>query len=111
MFLGENAMSNLFNNMPAMLPIELTETLVDAQNVRIERIVSQGHKSELDQWYDQDEHEWVLLLQGAAQLFFEDGEKIVMQEGDYVNITAHRRHRVNWTSQDEKTVWLAVFYC
>ena len=30
--------------------------------------------------------------------------------GDTINIPAHRKHRVEWTSPDEPTVWLAFFY-
>jgi hypothetical protein len=29
---------------------------------------------------------------------------------DHINISAHRKHRVEWTTPDEPTVWLAVFY-
>jgi cupin 2 domain-containing protein len=33
-----------------------------------------------------------------------------MKAGDYVEIPAHTRHRVEWTDPDEDTVWLAVYY-
>lgn len=93
----------------APLADELTELLVGAGQVRIERIVSQGHVSPPDFWYDQDEHEFVLLVQGAARLRFEDGT-VDLTPGDWLNIPARRRHRVEWTAPDQKTVWLAVFY-
>ena len=38
----------------------------------------------------------------------EGGEPIAMNPGDFVKIPAHTRHRVEWTTQDEATVWLAV---
>jgi cupin 2 domain-containing protein len=60
-------------------------------------------------WYDEDQHEWVVVLKGAARLRFED-EPVEMKPGDFVNIPAHRKHRVEWTTPDEPTVWLAVFY-
>jgi cupin 2 domain-containing protein len=91
------------------LPEELVQTLLSAASVRIERIVSHGHVSPEGFWYDQDQHEWVLVLRGAARLRFEDGV-VEMQAGDFVNIPAHRRHRVEWTTPDEPTVWLAVHY-
>ena len=50
-----------------------------------------------------------MVLTGAAGLRFED-ETIEMRAGDFVNIPAHRKHRVEWTTPDEPTVWLAVFY-
>jgi len=102
-------MPNLFSNIPTDLPEEITETLIDAKSVRIERIVSQGHVSPESSWYDQDQHEWVVVLKGAAKLRFED-ETVEMKPGDYINIPAHKRHRVEWTTLDEPTIWLAVFY-
>ena len=33
-----------------------------------------------------------------------------MGPGDWVNIPARVRHRVEWTDPKQKTVWLAVFY-
>jgi len=100
---------NLFANLPTQLPDELCTTLLDADDVRIERIVSLGHASLEGFWYDQDQHEWVMLLEGAARLRFED-EFLEMKPGDFINIPAHKKHRVEWTTPDEPTVWLAVFY-
>ena len=100
---------NLFSNLPSNLPDELFTTLLEATNLRIERIVSHGHSSPDGFWYDQKEHEWVLVLQGAARLLIE-GESKELNSGDYINIPAHHKHRVEWTTPDEPTVWLAVFY-
>ena len=100
---------NLFTNIPTTLPQELFTTLLEAPNVRIERIVSTGHASPEGFWFDQDQHEWVLVLQGAARLQFEDNT-IDLTPGDHVNIPAHQKHRVEWTTPDEPTIWLAVFY-
>ena len=30
--------------------------------------------------------------------------------GDYVNLAAHTRHRVAWTTLEEPTVWLAIHH-
>jgi cupin 2 domain-containing protein len=105
---GENA-DNVLAGLPRHLPKELVQVLVHATDVRIERIVSHGHSSPPDFWYDQAEHEWVVVLTGAARLRFEDGA-VEMRPGDFANIPARRRHRVEWTTPDEPTVWLAVFY-
>lgn len=102
-------MPNLFAGLPERLPAELTDTLVQAKHIRIERMVSEGHSSPAGFWYDQEENEFSMLLQGAARLRFED-ETVAMKAGDWLNIPAHRRHRVEWTTPDEKSVWLAVFY-
>jgi len=102
---------NLFGDLPERLPRELIETLVTAGNVRIERIVSYGHASPAGFWYDQDKHEWVIVLRGAAKLRFEEDDRSVeMRPGDFVSIAAHARHRVEWTTPEEATIWLAVHY-
>ena len=104
-------LTNLFDNLPAELPDELMQTLVEQGNVRIERIVSQGHASPEGFWYDQSEHEFVLVLTGSAQLRIAD-EPTARQlaPGDFVNIPAHQKHRVDATTANEPTIWLAVFY-
>ncbi len=101
--------NNLFTNIPTNLTEELFTMLLDAPNIRIERIVSDGHASPEGFWFDQDQHEWVLVLKGAARLQFEN-EIIEMKPGDHINIPAHRKHRVEWTTTDEPTIWVAVFY-
>ena len=100
---------NLFANLPNGLPEELVETLAEVPHVRVERIVSHGHVSAEGFWYDQNQHEWVCVLKGAAKLRFEN-YSIDMRPGDFVNIPAHKKHRVEWTTPDEATVWLAVHY-
>ena len=103
--------ANFFNNIPDDLPEELFTTLHHAKGLRIERIVSQGHASPLGFWYDQDEHEWLIVLQGGATIQFEgDAEPVQLERGAYLNIPAHRRHRVVSTSPTEKTIWLAIHY-
>ena len=102
--------SNLYSNLPVAIPEELVEVLVDHRNVRIERIISTGHASPDGFWYDQDQHEWVLVLRGEAKLRFEGEESMHLQPGDCINIPAHKKHRVEWTACDEPTLWLAVFY-
>ncbi len=59
--------------------------------------------------YDQPQHEWVIVLKGAARLQFEDG-MVEMRAGDFINIPANKKHRVDWTMPDEPTVWLGVRY-
>ena len=104
-------MENLFANIPADLPNELTETLLGRKGLRIERIVSRGQASPEGFWYDQDEDEWVLLLKGAAGLQFEHEAGIrVLKPGDHLHIPAHRRHRVAWTDGHGESIWLAVFF-
>lgn len=88
--------------------------LVQAPGLRIERIVSRGQASPPGFWYDQPEDEWILLVQGAARLRIQSstGEEqtIELRPGDFRLLPAHQLHRVEWTTPDEATVWLAVFF-
>lgn len=103
--------ANLFTDIPQDLPEELFETLLAAKGVRVERIVSHGQASPADFWYDQSDNEWVLLLQGAARLRFEDREQpFELIPGDHVLIPAHTRHRVDWTDPNRPTIWLAIHF-
>lgn len=101
--------NNLFHNIPQELPDELIQTILSAPGIRIERIISKGHRYSPDFWYDQDQSEWVLVLQGEARLQFQD-HTLLLQPGDYVNIPAHVKHRVAWTTPDQETIWLCIFY-
>ncbi|MDA0831642.1 MAG: cupin domain-containing protein [Planctomycetota bacterium] len=103
-------LTHLLANLHDDLPEELFESLVDSPHVRIERIVSKGHRSPDGFWYDQPQNEWVLLLKGDAVLEFEGEPSVEMQPGTAVLIPAHCRHRVIQTSADEHTVWLAVHF-
>ena len=100
---------NLYEGIPAVLPDEWFQTLLDDGTTRIERIVSLGHRSGDDFWFDQAWDEWVLLLKGGAGLAFAGAAEItVMAPGDWLRIPAGVKHRVEWTDPDGETVWLAV---
>ncbi|WP_035480907.1 hypothetical protein [Aliagarivorans marinus] len=121
---------NLFQDLPKQLENELFSTITDASGVKIERILSQGQCSEPGFWYQQDQHEWVIVLQGAAILRFDDDPKTQLKTtqpettqsketrpkemrlgpGDYLLIPAGERHRVDWTDPEQLTIWLAVFF-
>ncbi len=100
----------LLENLPDASNGEITEVLLETATLRIERIVSHGHVSPPDFWYDQSEGEWVAVLQGAGRLILLDpAETVELKPGDYLWLAPHRRHRVEWTTPDQPTVWLAVF--
>lgn len=102
---------NLLGDLPDARRGEIVERLAGSEIVRIERIVSHGQASLPGFWYDQDEHEFVVVLAGFARLRFEDEpQPLTLGPGDCIDIAAHRRHRVDWTDPDTPTVWLAVFY-
>jgi cupin 2 domain-containing protein len=83
---------NLFQDLPGHLDQELVETLQAHDSFRIERIVSRGHISPREFWYDQEEHEWVTVLTGKAQLQIEGEEALVtLCPGDTYDLINLRR--------------------
>ena len=100
---------NLLTGLPPRQAEEQVECLIDGPSMRIERIVSTGQASPPGFWYDQAADEFVVLLAGAARLRFEQGDLTLdLEPGDWVEIPAHVRHRVESTQAEPPTVWLAV---
>jgi cupin 2 domain-containing protein len=90
---------------------ETIEEILVRPRLKIERIVSHAYASPPGFWYEQASNEWVIVLSGSAKLRFEDEtEDRAVAAGDYVFIPAKKRHRVDWTSDSEPTVWLAVHF-
>ena len=100
---------NIFEAIPHNIEAEVFEDIFTSSNIRVERIISKGQSTPTDRWYDQAEHEWVMVVEGSAILKFEDG-LLTLNKGDYVNIPAHCKHKVQWTDPDRATIWLAIFY-
>jgi cupin 2 domain-containing protein len=101
---------NIYENIPENISEELFEVISKKDDVVIERIISDGHATPEGFWYDQKKHEFVILLKGSAEILFEDNSTVKLKPGDYMTIPPHKKHRVERTSDDEKTVWLAVHY-
>lgn len=102
---------NLFDDLPFDATEEVFTRLLEAPGFRLEKIVSAGQATPPGEWYDQEDHEWVILLRGRAGLLFRGEPEVrVLQAGDYVDIPAHTLHRVEWTDAAAPTVWLALHY-
>jgi len=102
---------NIFSEIPDSPIDEIFEILLISDHFKLERIISSGQATPPGEWYDQDMNEWVILLSGSAGLLFEGEEEvIIMHPGEYVHIPAHKRHRIEWTDPEQKTVWLALHY-
>lgn len=102
---------NLFQQIPVNIEHEIFQQMFNGNSFRVDRIISKGHVTPAQEWYDQNEHEWVVLLKGAAKLLFEkENKEYNLQEGDTLHIPAHVRHRVSWTDPDQETIWLAIHY-
>jgi len=103
-------MNNIFNEIPENLQAEVFDKLLDSESIKIERIISKGHISPEEGWYNQKDNEWIIVLKGEAILLFSDESTVNLKPGDYINIPAHKKHKVKWTDPDTETIWLAVFY-
>ncbi len=102
-------LENLFAQRLYQTDDEYFEPLLERKGIKLERILSRGHSTPEGEWYDQTQDEWVMVVRGAAQLCIEGRDELVnMQAGDYILLPAHCRHRVEWTSPEEETVWLAL---
>jgi cupin 2 domain-containing protein len=103
--------ANLLAGVPPSPGEERSEALLEGPGWRLERIHSCLAVSPQDFWYDQSEHEWVLLLQGSARLRFEDEPAARdLSRGDSLYLAPHRRHRLEASDGGAGTVWLALFW-
>jgi cupin 2 domain-containing protein len=105
-------MDSIFANLPwSSATDEQFSALLKRPGLRIERIVSTGQCSPPGFWYDQTDGEWVLLIEGKAHLRFADEAAARhLKAGDFIDIAPHRRHRVEWTTPEQPTIWLAIHY-
>ena len=84
---------------------EWIDSLCGCRNVRIERINSAAGLQSRS--YDQEQDEWVMLLEGKARLEV-DGEVVEMAPGDYLYLPARTPHKVLSTVTAPRCLWLAV---
>ncbi|MDR1459276.1 MAG: cupin domain-containing protein [Bacteroidales bacterium] len=105
-------MNNIFNlaNIDFSQNEEIMEILTASKDIRIERIVSFGQTTAINNWYDQNQNEFVIVLQGEARIMFDNGQEKYLSKGDYILIPSHVRHRVDYTSTKPVCIWLAVFF-
>ena len=100
-------MSNLLTNLPDAFAGEVFTDLVNHRACRIERIVSRGQTTPVEQPYIQSHDEWVMVLAGAARIMVA-GQETSLQSGDHLLIPAGVAHRVTFTDPGQPTIWLAV---
>jgi cupin 2 domain-containing protein len=107
--MAEPATGNVFAHADGPLTEERVDILAKGLGMRVERIISRGQRSPDGFWYDQADTEFVVLLSGSAIVRFETPARdVALQPGDWLDIPAHCRHRVEATASDADTVWLAV---
>lgn len=102
---------NLFNDLPeGVLPEEIFSTLAEGKSFALKKIISTGQSTPEVGWYDQEQHEWVVVLQGSATIEFEHQGEVQLTAGDYLCIKAKTKHKVSYTDLKKPTVWLAIYY-
>lgn len=96
---------------------ERFDTLCQQAGMTLQRVVSPaGYRGSEAEWYDQDQEEFVLVLQGRGalqldgQLADDQPREIVLNPGDFLHLPAHQRHRVAWTDPLHPTVWLTLHF-
>lgn len=103
--------SNLFEIGGLSQDAENFLSLFSDERICIERIVSFGQKTGNDQWLVQEENEWVILIQGEAEILIkENNMKVYMRKGDHLFIPSNCKHRVSFTSDDPPCIWLAIHF-
>jgi len=96
-------MVNLFEYSKPQAGSEALTELFNNQKVVINRIVS--NEIEDSGWYEQEEDEWLVLVEGEALLEL-DNEVLTLKKGDTMFIPAFTLHRVKKTSAT--ALWLTV---
>ncbi|BAQ65925.1 cupin domain-containing protein [Geminocystis sp. NIES-3709] len=94
---------NLFHNIPFLVEEEDFSELLNYRNVVIERIVSSDRPD--NKVYNQEQDEWVILIEGEAQLKIND-DIVNLKAWDYLFISAQTPHQVLTTSRN--CIWLAI---
>ena len=88
----------------APLKNELFEVLLKQKNIEITHIVSSSNLTSKE--YDQNEDEFVLILEGEATLEINE-EKKLLKKGEYIFLPAHTKHKI--LSVKQNTHWLAIY--
>lgn len=90
---------------------ELKQIIHEGLHWRLELIISSSASSKDGFWYDQEEHEWILILRGSARINLKKPDVLVdLSVGDHLYLHSHRLHRVERTDPEPGTTWLALFW-
>ena len=100
-------MKNFFDTNGNISSTEIFENVIVGDNLRVERIISHGQTTPPGEWYNQEQDEWVLVLQGEARIAYMDGSDITLCKGEHLFLPRHKKHRISYTSTP--CLWLAVF--
>ena len=104
---NKNEIFNFIDYIPNDSTNEIFQTIVKNDNIKIERIISYGQTTPKDFWYNQDEDEFVYIVQGDAKIKYNNGTIHTLNTNDSLYIKAHQKHQVVYT--DNPTIWLTIF--
>lgn len=96
-------LGNLFADAAAPASGERFDTLLAHRGLLVERIVSSSRTP--PQTYTQPQDEWVVLLQGQAELDVA-GQAVALGPGDHLFLPSGTPHTVKRVSQG--ALWLAI---
>ena len=104
---NKNEIFSFLKDIPNSSKDEIFETIVSNDNIKIERIISYGQITKKDFWYNQDDDEFIYIIQGESKIKYDDGTVHILNTNDSLYIKAHQKHQVIYTSNP--AVWLAIF--
>ncbi|MBK2105402.1 cupin domain-containing protein [Francisella philomiragia] len=96
---------NLFDVIPSTSNEEIFVDLLKNDNIHIEKIISYGQVTPIDEPYIQSHDEWVVVLKGMAKLRL-DNNDYILDEGEHLFIPKNTKHWVTYT--ENPTIWLAL---
>lgn len=100
-------MINLFDDTLKENNIELSQIIFENEKIMVEKIISQGEISKTDEWFDQSQDEFVILVDGYAEITYSNLTTTKLSKGDNLFIPKNVKHRVSYTS--ENCVWVCIF--
>jgi cupin 2 domain-containing protein len=96
--------NNLYNQISPDENTEVFTTLFQNDSIKIESIRSWLKTP--GEIYNQEQDEWVILLEGEAELEI-DNQIIILKKGDNFLVPKHTIHRVLSTTKN--ALWIGVF--
>lgn len=100
-------MNNIFENIELAGEEEQFDLLQKGLHYRIERIVTSGHSSPEGFYYEQENDEWIFLVQGEVILEMEE-KYVQMKTGDHLFIPKNCRHRIEKSSVEPVCIWVCI---
>ncbi|GMN89684.1 cupin domain-containing protein [Francisella sciaenopsi] len=96
---------NLLDVTPNTSNEEIFIDILKNDNIHIEKIISCGQVTPINEPYIQSHDEWVVVLKGRAKLRL-DNNDYILDEGEYLFIPKNTKHWVTYT--ENTTIWLAL---